>query len=78
MKNIKQFSIILFFLLSFCNLNIAQNNLVPNYSFEDIISCPHPELSSFYSYTLPWYSPTSGTPDIYNICDCFQLNDDTL
>jgi len=66
---------LLFLILQSTN---SQTNLVPNWSFEDIISCPQLELITFYSYTPPWFSPTGGTPDIYNICDCTKSNYDTL
>ena len=43
---------LLFFLLILQGTK-AQTNLVPNYSFENIISCPQLQGSSFYSYTPP-------------------------
>jgi hypothetical protein len=56
------------FLLILIDVN-SQTNLVPNWSFEDIISCPHDQGFTFYSYTPPWFSPNGGTPDLYNSCD---------
>jgi gliding motility-associated-like protein len=44
-------------------------NLVPNWSFEDTISCPKFQGFTFYSYTPPWFSPNINTPDIFNVCD---------
>jgi gliding motility-associated-like protein len=68
MKILKR-NIILFFLsiTFFLRVN-GQINLVPNYSFENTISCPQPELVSFYSYTPPWFCPNQCTPDIFNNC----------
>ena len=43
-------------------------NLVPNPSFETLISCPDLEGATFYSYTPPWFSPNLNTPDILNAC----------
>ena len=60
----------LFIFLSFSlfTKSFSQTNLVPNWSFEDIISCPQIQGTTFYSYTPPWFSPTENTPDIYNSC----------
>jgi gliding motility-associated-like protein len=46
----------------------SQTNLVPNWSFEDTISCPQAQGFTFFSYTPPWFSPNKNTPDIYNTC----------
>ena len=46
---------------------IAQTNLVPNYSFETDSVCPN--NASEINYVPPWYSPTWGSPDYFNICD---------
>ena len=50
-------------LLSFTSF--AQN-LVPNYSFEDTLSCPDNQAQIYK--TPPWFQPTTGTPDYYNEC----------
>jgi gliding motility-associated-like protein len=63
----KKYIIIIFFFLESFFLR-AQTNLVPNWSFEDTISCPQIQGTSFFSYTPPWFSPTENTPDIYNSC----------
>jgi OOP family OmpA-OmpF porin len=44
----------------------AQVNLVPNYSFEELDTCPFvfTEFNHFYN----WFNPNTGTPDIYNEC----------
>jgi len=47
------------------NTFFAQN-LVPNPSFENLTQCPN--SFSQLSYAAPWYSPTYGTPDIFNAC----------
>jgi hypothetical protein len=57
-------NIVLFFLFA---KSFSQINLVPNYSFEDTISCPQVQGLTFYSYTPPWFSPNLNTPDIYNV-----------
>lgn len=50
----------------FCfNLN-AQQNLVPNWSFEDTLQCPF--SGGQISFTKYWTSPTIGTPDYANSC----------
>ena len=44
----------------------AQPNLVPNNSFEVIDSCP--STVSQLRFAQPWFSPSLGTPDVYNAC----------
>ncbi len=58
---------VLFFLLliSFCRVT-AQQNLVPNPSFEEYSSCPV-ENGELYKVP-PWFTPTSGSSDYFNIC----------
>jgi gliding motility-associated-like protein len=63
----KRLLIILFF-LCLLTKSFSQINLVPNYSFEDTISCPQMQGFTFYSYTPPWFSPNINTPDLYNSC----------
>jgi len=61
--------VLLFFIVFIiCNRIFSQINLVPNYSFEDTLSCPQAQGFTFYSYTPPWFSCNMGTPDIYNTC----------
>ena len=45
----------------------AQQNLVPNGSFEDTMNCPdnYDELNK----TKYWYKPTQGTPDLFHSCN---------
>lgn len=53
-----------FLLIAFCAN--AQVNLVPNGSFEVLDSCP--TGPSMLNYAKPWFSPSIGTPDVYNEC----------
>jgi gliding motility-associated-like protein len=64
MKKILLISLFIFFFVK----SFSQINLVPNYSFETLISCPDLQGFTFYSYTPPWFSPTINTPDIFNAC----------
>jgi type IX secretion system substrate protein len=62
----QQYKILFTFLLfssCFCN---AQTNLVPNPSFEIHDTCP--DQDSQLSYAVPWFQPSTGTPDYYNAC----------
>lgn len=49
-------------------LSIKTNaqNLVPNYSFEDIVSCP----TNYNQLTLayPWVAPTNDDAELYHVC----------
>jgi gliding motility-associated-like protein len=64
MKKILLISLFIFFIVK----SFSQINLVPNYSFETLISCPDNQGTTFYSYTPPWFSPSLNTPDIFNAC----------
>ena len=57
----------LFFLfILFLGFNgIAQDNLVPNPSFEVLDSCPY--FGDQIHFAAPWYAP-DGSPDLYNTC----------
>ncbi len=48
----------------------AQSNLVPNFSFETTTCCPTQgnELFNSSNCVPTWFSPTSGTPDYFNLC----------
>jgi hypothetical protein len=48
----------------------AQQNLVPNPSFEDTTSCPE-WLGNFFAEH--WYTPTYGSPDLFHTCSSGQL-----
>lgn len=45
----------------------AQQNLVPNGSFEDTIGCPD-NYDQLYK-AISWYKPTLGSSDYYNNCN---------
>ncbi|MCB0409297.1 MAG: hypothetical protein KDD29_03705, partial [Flavobacteriales bacterium] len=47
-------------------VNGMGQNLVPNPSFEDTVSCPSSTGELFNS--VNWNSPTSGSPDYFNVC----------
>lgn len=47
----------------------AQENLVPNGSFEEYNNCP---AGGGISWVKNWYSPTIGTPDYFNVCTTNQ------
>lgn len=47
----------------------AQQNLVPNWSFENITQCPSYLINSTLPFAPPWQNPTAGTPDIFSPCD---------
>jgi len=58
--------------LIFClvtQISLAQN-LVPNSSFENYYSCPgtFAYQGSKKNFAPGWYSPTNGTPDLFNQC----------
>lgn len=55
---------------------IAQNNIVPNHSFEEHLACPKYDVKyrdSFNRFFNDWYDPTSGTPDYYNVCGTLDM-----
>ena len=61
--------VLLFILLTTGGVSVLKSqNLVPNYSFETISTCPL--LFGEYGPMLapPWVGPTFGTPDIFNAC----------
>ena len=69
MDMIKHSSSVLFFLLTMAiGSPLLSQNLVPNYSFEDLAACPEVYGGSGLTYAPPWLSPTFGTPDILNSC----------
>ena len=65
MRNSLSFLILLFF--SFCSFS---QNLVPNSSFENLISCPPGAGINQIQYCPPWIDPSSGGggADVYNTC----------
>jgi len=53
-------------LFLFIVLKTNSQNIVPNYSFEDMIQCP--DNGGELNFTSQWYAPTSGTSDYFNQC----------
>ncbi len=58
------------FLIGF-NLK-AQENLVPNGSFEILSDCPFDAI--LVDKANGWFSPSNATPDIYNVCSDLSFN----
>lgn len=55
--------------LSLLQAEILAQNLVPNASFEEFFKCPGSYNYSTDGKLAPgWFSPTAGTPDLYNEC----------
>lgn len=48
----------------------AQENLVPNGSFEEYNWCP---MGDADFSVMNWYSPTLGSPDYFNICNTYPM-----
>jgi hypothetical protein len=44
----------------------AQINIVPNPSFEVIVSCPNNQDQ--LQFAVPWFQPVPGSSDLYNVC----------
>ncbi|MHB8260763.1 MAG: gliding motility-associated C-terminal domain-containing protein [Bacteroidia bacterium] len=71
-KYILAITIYLLPLASFVN---AQNNLVPNWSFENIVKCPNYIANGSSPgdttgiYATPWQNGNDGTIDLYSSCD---------
>ncbi len=63
--NCKTILILLFSIALLTNIVKAQN-LVPNPSFEEYTSCPTGQAQ--IDKAPPWFQPTQGTPDYYNVC----------
>ena len=67
----------IFFVIAFAisTTCVAQQNLVPNPSFEIHDSCPN--SLTFIQYATPWFSPSDGTSDYFNDCNNLMvpLND---
>ncbi|MBK8846790.1 MAG: T9SS type A sorting domain-containing protein [Bacteroidetes bacterium] len=55
--------VLLFNFLIYCDYCLAQQNLVPNWSFEDTLNCGqtvYPQM-----VCSPWFNPTNSTPDYF-------------
>lgn len=70
MNNLTKILIALF-IACFVNISVGQN-LVPNPSFEDTISCP--SLLAELSKTTFWSTPTQGSADYFHICSSGSVN----
>lgn len=58
---------ILYLFIALATQSNAQDNLVPNGSFEELDTCPY--TFSQIRFAKHWFSPSLGTPDLYNVCD---------
>ncbi len=56
----------IFILVLFCNVMVAQQNLVPNASFENQSNCPTAEDQLIYA--TGWLNCGTGSPDLYHTC----------
>lgn len=65
MKNINTL-LLSFMVLLYCNNLQAQQNIVPNPSFETFQVCPS-DTAQFTGNIANWYVPF-GTPDLFNVC----------
>ncbi len=61
----KHFYKLIFFCLLMPNIGLAQGNLVPNFSFEDTVSCPF--ATDDIDAASGWYN-ASGSPDYFHPC----------
>lgn len=81
----------IYFVILLClkaTLNYAQQNLVPNGSFENVNNLPLNWISSkseFAQCFNDWYMPSNGTPDLFNLnlpisykTSCFSTSDNAV
>jgi hypothetical protein len=66
MKTLLKIFFTLFILQFTVCISVFAQNLVPNPSFEEYISCPDDHDQLFLA--TPWFNPTQATPDFYNEC----------
>ena len=65
----------LYFSLCLCVACISQNNLVPNWSFENIVRCPTYSANAGNPgdttgvYAIPWKNGNDGNIDLFSTCD---------
>ncbi len=55
----------------------AQQNLIPNPSFEECISCPEGPSAGYpneLGKAQPWFYPTSGSSDLFAECNAIDFN----
>jgi hypothetical protein len=67
MNNLLKISLVTCLLALISLKGRAQENLVPNGSFENYTVCPNSGNENIES-ALYWYNPTGATPDYYNAC----------
>ncbi|HXB39883.1 MAG TPA: gliding motility-associated C-terminal domain-containing protein [Bacteroidia bacterium] len=66
---LKIFFVIVFWLMFFRSAK-AQQNLVPNWSFENISICPTNCIGATTStLAIGWQNPNNASSDLFNICD---------
>ncbi len=52
-----------------CATTVMQaQNLVPNYSFEIISTCPTGQIGICYGFASPWECGNQGSSDLFNVC----------
>lgn len=56
---------IIIFTILFVRLGLAQQNLIPNGSFEKLSDCP---VGADIEKAIGWFSASEGTPDLFNAC----------
>lgn len=63
---------VFYIIFLFCFLKLhAQESLVPNGSFENLINCP--QGADLFN-AQGWFSPNEGTPDLFNSCADVSTN----
>ena len=64
-------TVTIFILCFLFNTLIAQQNLVPNGSFEEYSECPETNdiNNGQFEKAIGWWSPTMGTPDFFHRCN---------
>src|SRR3989304_3331262 len=66
-KKTKRLVLVILFSFLFADNYFSQVNLVPNWSFEDTLTCP--TTAGEIDKAPPWFNPTLSTPDYYNSCN---------
>ena len=64
--------VLLFNFLIYCDYCLAQQNLVPNWSFEDTVNCSTWSYPTLICY--PWFNPTISTPDYFTTYPSCGIN----
>ena len=71
-KKTKRLVLVILFSFLFADNYFSQVNLVPNWSFEDTVSCP--TSVGQLNNTPFWFPANTGTPDYYNQCATLVSN----